>query len=109
MTPASPTHGRDLGVTLLAIGDVHLGIQPGSIPEDITDWDVDPRDLTPEAALGVAVALTFVAAPAPAALTGTSEPRSTAAALAGGARGVSSRSHSSRSLHQSPWLGWAGS
>ena len=55
MTSASTDQGKSNGVTLLAIGDVHLGVRPGSIPEDIVDHSVDPRDLTPEAALGAAV------------------------------------------------------
>jgi DNA repair exonuclease SbcCD nuclease subunit len=40
---------------LLAIGDVHLGTRPGSLPEGLDDEGVDPRDLTPEAALLAAV------------------------------------------------------
>ena len=49
MTPPATTHETDRGVTLLAIGDVHLGTQPGSIPEDMAECGIDPRDLTPEA------------------------------------------------------------
>jgi hypothetical protein len=55
MTSASWTGSRSGGITLLAIGDVHLGTRPVSLPDDLTDWDVDPRELTPEAALGAAV------------------------------------------------------
>lgn len=38
-------------LTILAIGDVHLGLRPGSLPKDLDREGVDPRDLTPEAAL----------------------------------------------------------
>ena len=36
---------------LLAIGDVHLGTRPSSIPEEAAEWGVDPLRLTPAAAL----------------------------------------------------------
>jgi len=39
----------------MAIGDVHLGMRPGSLPEELDREGVDPRDLTPEAALLAAV------------------------------------------------------
>jgi len=55
MTPPATTHETDRGVILLAIGDVHLGTQPGSIPADMAECGIDPRDLAPEAALGAAV------------------------------------------------------
>jgi DNA repair exonuclease SbcCD nuclease subunit len=42
-------------LTLLAIGDVHLGTRPGSLPEGLDREGVDPRALTPEAALLTAV------------------------------------------------------
>jgi len=42
-------------LTLLAIGDVHLGTRPSSLPEDLVELGVDPRALTPEAALLAAV------------------------------------------------------
>ncbi|MBW1884412.1 MAG: DNA repair exonuclease, partial [Deltaproteobacteria bacterium] len=42
-------------LTLLAIGDVHLGTRPGSLPEDLHEQGVDPRALTPEAALRTTV------------------------------------------------------
>jgi len=42
-------------VSLLAIGDVHLGTRPSSLPEDLDVEGVDPRALTPEAALWTAV------------------------------------------------------
>ena len=48
---ASPT--SDL--SLLAIGDVHLGTRPSSLPESLEDFGVDPRTLTPESALQSAV------------------------------------------------------
>lgn len=43
-------------LTLLAIGDVHLGTRPSSLPEGLDDAGVDLRALTPEAALLAAVA-----------------------------------------------------
>jgi len=43
------------GLNLLAIGDVHLGTRPGSLPMGLDDEGVNPRDLTPEAALLAAV------------------------------------------------------
>ena len=55
MTSSSWTGSRNHDITLLAVGDVHLGTRPVSLPGDLTDWDVDPRELTPEAALGAAV------------------------------------------------------
>jgi exonuclease SbcD len=42
---------------LLAIGDVHLGTRPSSLPDDLDECGVDPRTLTPEAALRSAVGL----------------------------------------------------
>ena len=39
---------------LLAIGDVHLGTRPSRVPED-GSWGADPDELTPAAALGLAV------------------------------------------------------
>jgi DNA repair exonuclease SbcCD nuclease subunit len=42
-------------LTLLAIGDVHLGTRPSSLPEDLHEQGVDPRTLTPEAALQTTV------------------------------------------------------
>ncbi len=43
-------------VRLLAIGDVHLGTRPGSLPDDLSASGVDARDLAPAAALEGAVA-----------------------------------------------------
>ena len=40
---------------LLAIGDVHLGTRPSSLPADLADFGVEPRALTPESALALAV------------------------------------------------------
>ena len=40
---------------ILAIGDVHLGTACSGIPGGISDWGVDPRQLTPAAALRSAV------------------------------------------------------
>lgn len=49
---SGPTSGD---LTLLAIGDVHLGTRSSSLPEDLASFSVDPRDLTPEAALAATV------------------------------------------------------
>ncbi len=40
---------------LLAIGDVHLGTRPSSLPEELATTGLEPRDLSPEAALDGAV------------------------------------------------------
>jgi exonuclease SbcD len=54
--PTSSNSRSDRGeLTLLAIGDVHLGTRPGSLPEDLDGLGVDPRSLTPEAALSITV------------------------------------------------------
>lgn len=42
-------------VRLLAIGDVHLGTRPGSLPDSLAEFGVLVPDLTPEAALEGAV------------------------------------------------------
>ena len=55
MTSGSKAGSSSDAITLLAIGDVHLGTRPASLPGDLADWGVDPRRLTPEAALGAAV------------------------------------------------------
>jgi len=55
MTPEPESGPVDGVARLLAIGDVHLGTRPASLPPDLGDWGVDPRELTPEAALGTAV------------------------------------------------------
>lgn len=41
--------------SILAIGDVHLGTACSGLPDEISDWGVDPRDLTPAATLRLAV------------------------------------------------------
>ena len=38
-------------VTLLAIGDIHLGTRPSSLPENLDEAGLTVRDLGPEAAL----------------------------------------------------------
>ena len=43
------------GALILAIGDVHLGTACSGLPEALSDWGVDPADLTPASALGLAV------------------------------------------------------
>jgi DNA repair exonuclease SbcCD nuclease subunit len=53
MSPSLRTDVDEL--KLLAIGDVHLGTRPGSLPEGLDEAGVDPRSLTPEAALRAAV------------------------------------------------------
>ena len=55
MMPGSEAGSSSDAITLLAIGDVHLGTRPASLPGDLAEWGVDPRRLTPEAALGAAV------------------------------------------------------
>jgi exonuclease SbcD len=52
---SSSSRSEPSELRLLAIGDVHLGTRPGSLPEGLDDEGVDPRDLTPEAALRAAV------------------------------------------------------
>jgi len=42
-------------ITLLAIGDVHLGTRPGGLPAELADLGVDAAEVTPEAALAAAV------------------------------------------------------
>ena len=45
----------NVNARILAIGDVHLGTACSGIPEAISDWGIDPRQLTPAAALRSAV------------------------------------------------------
>jgi len=40
---------------VMAVGDVHLGTRPASLPADLDDQGVAARDLTPEAGLAIAV------------------------------------------------------
>lgn len=54
MARFSPWQREADELTLLAIGDVHLGTRPSSLPEDL-ELEVDRRALTPEAALLSAV------------------------------------------------------
>ncbi len=42
-------------VSLLAIGDVHLGTVCSGLPHGISSWGVDPRELTPAAGLRLSV------------------------------------------------------
>lgn len=56
MTRFTPWRRDADELTLLAIGDVHLGTRSASLPADL-DEEIDPRVLTPEAALNSAVAL----------------------------------------------------
>jgi DNA repair exonuclease SbcCD nuclease subunit len=52
----SPSSRSDIDeITILAIGDVHLGTRPGSLPAGLDEEGVDPRSLTPETALLAAV------------------------------------------------------
>lgn len=51
MAQFSDSESSSGDLTLLAIGDVHLGTRPASLPEDLASCGVDPRALTPEAAL----------------------------------------------------------
>ena len=46
----------DRGVRLLAVGDVHLGTRPGSLPDELSASGIHARDLAPAAALEGAVA-----------------------------------------------------
>ena len=43
------------GALILAIGDVHLGTSCSGLPDAISSWGIDPADLTPAAALRLAV------------------------------------------------------
>jgi len=46
---------NDRGVRLLAVGDVHLGTRPASLPDDLSASGIDARQLGPAAALEGAV------------------------------------------------------
>jgi exonuclease SbcD len=50
-SPPSP----DDELRLLAIGDVHLGTRPGSLPADLDEWGANARGLTPESTLSTVV------------------------------------------------------
>ena len=43
------------GALILAIGDVHLGTSCSGLPDAISSWRINPADLTPAAALRLAV------------------------------------------------------
>ena len=45
----------DEDAVFLAIGDVHLGTACSGVPDEISSWGIDPRELTPAAALGLSV------------------------------------------------------
>lgn len=57
MTSDERTHNTALqaGLKLLAIGDVHLGTRPSSLPDNLAEWGLQTSDLTPAAALFAAV------------------------------------------------------
>lgn len=57
MEPLTDFKSASDDLVLLAIGDVHLGTRPSSLPDDLDEWGVAPRTLTPEAALRSAVDL----------------------------------------------------
>lgn len=57
MKPLTDVESASEDLLLLAIGDVHLGTRPSSLPDALDEWGVDPRTLTPEAALRNAVDL----------------------------------------------------
>ena len=42
-------------LSILAIGDIHLGTTCSGLPSDISAWGIDPQKLTPAAALERAV------------------------------------------------------
>jgi DNA repair protein SbcD/Mre11 len=42
-------------VRLLAIGDVHLGTRPGSLPTDLANFGIEVSELTPESALAITI------------------------------------------------------
>jgi DNA repair protein SbcD/Mre11 len=45
----------DEDTAILAIGDIHLGTACSGVPDQITAWGLDPRDLSPAAALKLSV------------------------------------------------------
>ena len=55
MSPGVLQKPAGQGVRLLAVGDVHLGTRPGSLPDDLSAAGINTRDLTPAAALEGAV------------------------------------------------------
>lgn len=56
MTTSEPKDKSRIGsLSLLAIGDVHLGTRPSSLPDNLAEMGVSASELTPEAALSGAV------------------------------------------------------
>ena len=43
----------DDGAAILAVGDVHLGTNCSGVPDFVSSWGVDPKELTPAAALNL--------------------------------------------------------
>ena len=54
-TPEPKDKSKIGGINLLAIGDVHLGTRPSSLPDNLAEMGVSASELTPEAALSGAV------------------------------------------------------
>ena len=56
MTTSEPKDKSRIGsLSLLAIGDVHLGTRPSSLPDNLAEMGVSASELTPEAALSGSV------------------------------------------------------
>jgi DNA repair exonuclease SbcCD nuclease subunit len=55
MRIGSDQNGMHDGPAILAIGDVHLGTACSGVPDEISSWGLDPKDLTPAAALKLSV------------------------------------------------------
>jgi len=55
MNAAVESNGANGHATVMAIGDVHLGTRPASLPPDLGEHGVDARELTPRAGLAIAV------------------------------------------------------
>ena len=53
----SESTSPDDRLTMLAIGDVHLGTRASSLPEELESSAIDPNQLAPAAALSMAVDL----------------------------------------------------
>ena len=49
------SNGMKAVASIIAIGDVHLGTACSGLTDEISDWGVDRRDLTPAATLRSAV------------------------------------------------------
>ena len=52
---SAPGRKMNEDASILAIGDVHLGTACSGLPDGISSWGVDPRDLTPAAGLRLSV------------------------------------------------------